>query len=73
MSLYSRPASASLRGEQTRQILAGAGLHPRRDLLGEQFKQKLSHVLADAVMEAEIVIGDGEDQPIRFKAVGDDT
>ena len=28
---------------------------------------------ADAVMEAQIIVGDGEDQPIRFKDVGDDT
>ena len=59
--------------EQARQVLARAGLHPRRDFLGEQFKQKFSHVLADAVVEAEIVVGDREDQPIFLKAVRDET
>jgi hypothetical protein len=47
-------------------------LHARGDLFGEQLKEKLSHGLADAVVKAEIVVGDGEDQSIRFKAVGND-
>ena len=29
--------------EQAREILGGARLHARRDLLGEQLEQKLSH------------------------------
>ena len=43
MSLNSSPASPSALPEEAREVLARAGLHPRRDLLGEQFKQKLSH------------------------------
>ena len=73
ISLNSSPASPERAAQQPREILAGARLHARRDFFGEQFEQKLSHVLADAVMEAEIVVGDGEDQSIRFNAVGDDT
>ena len=67
------PRLAERAAQQPRQILARARLHARGDFFGEQFEQKLSHVLADAVMEAEIVVGDGEDQSIRFNAVGDDT
>ena len=64
-----RARSRSSRSRSSRRLR----LHARGDFFGEQFEQKLSHGLADAVMEAEIVVGDGEDQSIRFNAVGDDT
>ena len=61
------PRLAERAAEQPREILPGARLHARGDFFGEQFEQKLSHVLADAVMEAEIVVGDGEDQADSFQ------